>query len=127
MNDEEQQAAIEALGKPWKRSNRSSTVWSTTPSLGDVRSYAVHLHSQTRVLAFDADFFTTMLQPIPLGVVLGLLLGKPSALHSRRGWRCAAAGLPAGRDHLAHIHGAGWLGGIGFTMSIFVAGLAFKE
>jgi NhaA family Na+:H+ antiporter len=40
--------------------------------------------------------------------------------------RVRLASLPSGITW-AHIHGASWLGGIGFTMSIFVAGLAFKD
>jgi NhaA family Na+:H+ antiporter len=40
--------------------------------------------------------------------------------------RAGAADLPAGVAW-RHVHGAGWLGGIGFTMSLFVAGLAFTD
>lgn len=66
--------------------------------------------------------------PIAIGIALGLVLGKVigisafSWLSVRMGW----AALP---------HGANWgtlvatamLGGIGFTMSLFIAGLAFPD
>jgi NhaA family Na+:H+ antiporter len=68
-----------------------------------------------------ADFIT-------LGVMLGLVLGKPlgitlaSWLAVRFGW----ASLPGGVS-LKQIHGTGWLAGIGFTMSFFMAGLSFAD
>jgi NhaA family Na+:H+ antiporter len=66
--------------------------------------------------------------PIALGVALGLLLGKPIGitLASYLAVRARAAELPAGVGW-RHVHGAGWLGGIGFTMSLFIAGLAFGD
>ena len=79
-------------------------------------------------LVFDERILTSVVQPIPLGVALGLLLGKPIGI-TLASWlavRLGLGALPAGTTWF-QIHGAGWLGGIGFTMSIFVAGLAFKE
>jgi NhaA family Na+:H+ antiporter len=66
--------------------------------------------------------------PVAWGVVLGLLVGKPLGitLASYLAVRGGAADLPAG-VRWRHVHGAGWLGGIGFTMSLFVAGLAFAD
>ncbi len=66
--------------------------------------------------------------PITLGVALGLVLGKPLGvtLASYLAVRGGAADLPAGVVW-RHVHGAGWLAGIGFTMSLFVAGLAFAD
>ncbi len=64
--------------------------------------------------------------PVSLGVALGLVIGKPFGI-TVASWlavRAGAADLPAGVGW-RHIHAAGWLGGIGFTMSLFVAGLAF--
>lgn len=67
-------------------------------------------------------------EPVTLGVVLGLLLGKPigigvaSWLAVRMRW----ALLPAGVNW-NYIHGAAWLGGIGFTMSLFISALAFSN
>jgi NhaA family Na+:H+ antiporter len=56
--------------------------------------------------------------------VLGKPIGIPLA--SSLAVRARAADLPPNVSW-RHIHGAGWLGGIGFTMSLFVAGLAFGD
>ena len=65
---------------------------------------------------------------VGLGVLLGLFIGKPvgitlfSWLAVKRGW----AALPSGVSWSA-LHGAAWLGGIGFTMALFIASLAFDD
>jgi NhaA family Na+:H+ antiporter len=66
--------------------------------------------------------------PVTLGIILGLVIGKPLGitlftwLAVRAGW----AELPRGITWRA-IHAVSWLGGIGFTMSLFVASLAFPD
>lgn len=67
-------------------------------------------------------------EPITLGIIIGLVLGKPAGitLFSWLSVKSGIADLPA-QVSWTHIHGAGWLAGIGFTMSIFVAGLAFDS
>jgi len=64
--------------------------------------------------------------PIAWGIILGLVFGKPLGilLASYAAVRSGAAELPA-NTAWRHVHGAGWLGGIGFTMSLFIASLAF--
>lgn len=63
-----------------------------------------------------------------LGIMLGLLIGKPAGvllfcfLLIKLKW----GSLPTGIS-LKHLTGAGILAGIGFTMSIFIANLAFKD
>ena len=66
--------------------------------------------------------------PVVLGVVTGLVVGKPLgiAVMSWLAVRLGLAELPRG-VRWGHILGAGMLGGIGFTMSIFVANLAFTD
>ena len=62
------------------------------------------------------------------GVMLGLVLGKPIGitLFSWVAVRTGLATLPAQASWRA-LHGVSWLGGIGFTMSLFIAGLAFAD
>jgi NhaA family Na+:H+ antiporter len=65
---------------------------------------------------------------VTLGVALGLFLGKALGitLFSWLGVRLGFASLPK-RVQWRHILGVGFLGGIGFTMSLFIAGLAFTD
>ncbi len=64
--------------------------------------------------------------PVAHGVLLGLLIGKQVGILGlawgvvRLGW----AELPSGVTW-RHIWGAGWVAGIGFTMSLFIGELAF--
>lgn len=69
-----------------------------------------------------------LLSPLPAGIALGLVLGKPlgivgAALAMRV---LGFARFPQGMD-LRSMLGLGLLCGIGFTMSLFIASLAFAE
>lgn len=63
---------------------------------------------------------------ITLAVVLGLVVGKPLGITAAAITvvRLRLASLPDGVNWTA-LHGCAWLGGIGFTMSLFIATLAF--
>lgn len=65
---------------------------------------------------------------IGLGVAVGLVLGKPAGilLFSWLAVRFGIASLPPGVSW-AHVGGVGLLGGVGFTVAIFIAGLAFDS
>ncbi len=65
---------------------------------------------------------------VTLGVLCGLALGKFSGI-SLFSWLAVRAGLarlPSGVQW-SHLLGAAWLAGIGFTMSLFIAQLAFTS
>ena len=66
--------------------------------------------------------------PVLYGVLLGLLVGKPLGimLMSFIVVKLKVASLPENVNWF-HMLGAGVLGGVGFTMSIFVANLAFAD
>jgi Na+:H+ antiporter, NhaA family len=68
-----------------------------------------------------------MTEPITLGIVFGLFIGKPLGifLGSYITVKLGLASLPRGVNWL-QIIGVGFLAGIGFTMSLFVNELAFK-
>jgi NhaA family Na+:H+ antiporter len=69
---------------------------------------------------------TTIMTPISLGIIMGLILGKVLGIFGVA-WlaiKLKIATLPQGST-MNQIFGVAFLGGIGFTMSIFVADLAF--
>ena len=77
-----------------------------------------------RIEALSLDAF---LEPVPLGVALGLFFGNQVGIFGLS-WLMVKLGLarmPAGLNW-GHIYGAALLAGIGFTMSLFIAGLAFE-
>jgi NhaA family Na+:H+ antiporter len=68
----------------------------------------------------------TLAQGIPLGITLGLVLGKAVGVFGAS-WvlmRATGAGLPVG-SNTRQFFGVCVLCGIGFTMSLFIGGLAF--
>ncbi|WP_051176349.1 Na+/H+ antiporter NhaA [Luteimonas mephitis] len=69
-----------------------------------------------------------LLSPLPLGIALGLLLGKPVGIVSAAVLMRVAgfARYPRGMDFKAML-GLGLLCGIGFTMSLFIGSLAFAQ
>lgn len=77
-------------------------------------------------LQFSSVSISDLLHPIQLGIVLGLLLGKPIGitLASLLAVRLRLGALPEGATW-RHICGVALLAGIGFTMSLFIGTLAF--
>lgn len=74
--------------------------------------------------AFDAALDA----PVAIGIFVGLVLGKPIGIFaaSLLAVRTGIAVLPEG-VRWPHVAGAGALAGIGFTVSLFIAGLAFDD
>jgi NhaA family Na+:H+ antiporter len=69
----------------------------------------------------------SLLEPVPLGIALGLFLGKQLGVVGFT-WAAIRAGigsLPEGATWL-QFYGMALLTGIGFTMSLFIGGLAFQ-
>jgi len=68
-----------------------------------------------------------LFEPVSLGVIMGLILGKVIGIFGVT-WlavKSKVASLPSGST-MSQIFGVSLLGGIGFTMSIFIGDLAFS-
>lgn len=71
---------------------------------------------------------SVLVHPVSLGVLTGLVIGKQMGVTAFV-WlavKTELADLPAGITW-RQIYGASWLAGIGFTMSLFIAGLSFGD
>lgn len=79
-------------------------------------------------IPISMDVFSSLPASNNLGVILGLVVGKPVGilLFSLAGIALGVCSLPEG-TRAKHLLGAGMLAGIGFTMSIFITLLAFSD
>ncbi len=78
-------------------------------------------------IILPSDIGGSLNSSVNYGILLGLIIGKPLGifLFSFIAVKAKVASLPTGLKW-SHVLGIGLLAGIGFTMSIFIAMLAFK-
>ncbi len=70
----------------------------------------------------------TVFEPLPLGIALGLLVGKQIGIFTAV-WimvKTRAVAMPEDTNWM-HIYAVSIIAGIGFTMSLFIGGLAFEN
>ncbi|HEY8602670.1 MAG TPA: Na+/H+ antiporter NhaA [Thermomicrobiales bacterium] len=117
----ELEALIEGVQTPLQRLEHALQPW---VAFGIVPLFAL----ANAGVALGGGLGGALAAPVTLGVALGLVVGKPVGV-TLGAWlavRGGLANLPAGVGW-RHVHGAGWLAGIGFTMSLFIGSLAFGE
>jgi NhaA family Na+:H+ antiporter len=76
----------------------------------------------------DFDVLEAIFSPVALGISVGLVLGKPIGIVAATwiGLRLSLGELPRGVN-FSQVIGIGMLAGIGFTVSLFIAELAFRN
>ena len=79
-------------------------------------------------VSLDGINLESLLSPVPLGIVLGLFVGKQIGvfLFSIIAIKLKIAKMPNNANWMS-FYGVGILAGIGFTMSLFIGNLAFVE
>lgn len=79
-------------------------------------------------IPINSDWYSGLIQPLSLGIIAGLVLGKPLGIlfFSYTAVSLRLCTLPP-ELKWKHITGIGLLAGIGFTMSIFITILAFSS
>ena len=79
-------------------------------------------------VSLEGISFSSLLLPVPLGILLGLFIGKQLGvfLFSYVSIKLGLAQMPNNSNWM-QLYGVGILTGIGFTMSLFVGNLAFIE
>lgn len=79
-------------------------------------------------VSFHGLALKSLFSALPLGIMVGLFLGKQAGVwgFSMLAIRCRWARMPSGVSALG-LYGVSILAGIGFTMSLFIATLAFGD
>jgi NhaA family Na+:H+ antiporter len=122
--------------------HRQASLWELEAITGHAQAPMLRIeHALTPVVAFvivplfalanagvvlSGDIGGMLSDPIVVGIVAGLVIGKQVGI-TAAAWlvvRAGLASLPHGVTW-AHVYGAALVCGIGFTMSLFIADLAF--
>lgn len=79
-------------------------------------------------IIIGADFFSALVNPVSIGVISGLIIGKFVGVLLFT-WLMVKTGLAQLPDQAnwKHITGVALLAGVGFTMSLFISNLAFEQ
>lgn len=115
-----QQAASEA-GTPLQRLEQALHPW--------VTAFVLPVFALVNAgVTIERDPVATLSHPVALGILAGLIIGKPVGV-TVASWFAIRVGLATMPSDLTwrHILGMGFLAGIGFTMSLFIEGLAFGK
>lgn len=113
--------------------DRYGGIWSPSQKIEDIL-HPVVLYFIMPVFAFSnagvaiQGTIDTFFNPATLGVIIGLLAGKPLGIFafSIIAIKTGLCDKPRGAD-VSQFLGVAVLGGIGFTMSLFIAGLSFPD
>jgi NhaA family Na+:H+ antiporter len=78
-------------------------------------------------IVVDSGALEALSGAVPLGIIAGLAVGKPAGI-CLAVWLAMRAGIatPPRGVTWRHLVGTGFLAGIGFTMALFISGLAFE-
>lgn len=125
--NEEQVDSLEMLGSSYEAVRnplvRLEKAWHPISSFIVMPVFAL-ANAGIQISGLSSPFIT----PVTLGIVLGLMLGKPigitgaTYLAHRLGWAKKPNAISWN-----HVFGASLLGGVGFTMSIFITKLSFAD
>lgn len=111
--------SLDAAASPVQRFERMVQPWIT---YGILPAFSLF----NAGVVIDATALATLSTAVPLGIMVGLVLGKSVGI-GLASWIAVKAGvaeLPEGTTW-RHLIGIAFLAGIGFTMALFINGLAF--
>lgn len=113
---------VNAAQSPLQRMEHSVSPWVTFIII------PVFVLSNAGIDLTDIQWENALSEKVTLGVILGLVVGKFIGI-SLFSWIAVHFGLGRLPRGVAwkHLLGAAWLGGIGFTMSLFIGQLAFTD
>jgi Na+:H+ antiporter, NhaA family len=115
------QQAVGEVGTPLQRLEQALHPWVTAVVL------PVFALANAGV-AIEGNPVATLSHPVALGILAGLVIGKPVGV-TIASWLAIRVGVATMPSDLTwrHLVGTGFLAGIGFTMSLFIEGLAFGK
>ena len=110
---------LDAANSPIQRFEHMAHPW---VAFGIVPAFALF----NAGVAIDASAIRTLAFPVPLGIMAGLVIGKPAGIFVAS-WLAVKAGLATLPQGVSwrHVCGTACLAGIGFTMALFISSLAF--